>query len=189
MSPEVAPQRARAGGRFTLSNGITLVRLVSIPFFVAALLGGRFRTASALFWLAVATDVLDGRIARARGESSALGGLLDHGSDALFVVTGLAALAWAGRVTALLPGLVAIAFVQYVVDSRTIAGRPLRASSLGRWNGIGYFVPIGCVVTREAIGIAWPGDAVVSGLAWLLVASTLVSIAQRLRAAREPGVS
>ena len=39
-----------------------------------------------------------------------------------------------------LPGLVAAAFVQYTLDSRALAGQRLRASALGRWNGIAYFV-------------------------------------------------
>jgi phosphatidylglycerophosphate synthase len=39
----------------------------------------------------VATDWLDGRIARRFGETSALGGFLDHVTDAAFVSLGLAA--------------------------------------------------------------------------------------------------
>ncbi|MFO0689362.1 MAG: CDP-alcohol phosphatidyltransferase family protein [Myxococcota bacterium] len=171
----------REGGprRLTLSNAITLLRLVSVPFFFAALAQGSWPVACALFWLAVVTDWLDGRIARARGESTPFGGLLDHASDASFVVAGLAALALAGRITPVLPILVAVAFVQYVLDSRSLAGEPLRASGLGRWNGVLYFVPLGLVATREATGLAGPSDAIVSGLAWALVASTGLSITDR----------
>ena len=89
------------------------------------------------------------------------------------------ALAVRGPVTPLLPLLVVIAFVQYVLDSRWLAGQPLRASALGRWNGICYFVPAGIVVTREALGLTQPADRVVAFLAWLLVASTALSIADR----------
>jgi phosphatidylglycerophosphate synthase len=167
------------GRRLTLSNGITLLRLLSVPFFFAAIEGRHWPVACALFWLAVGTDFVDGRIARARGESTHFGGLLDHASDAGFVTAGLAALAIDARVTALLPLLVVVAFVQYVLDSRWLAGHPLRASALGRWNGICYFVPPGIVVTREALGLAWPADVAVSLLGWLLVASTTLSIADR----------
>lgn len=171
---------ARAEGRrLTLSNGVTLLRLLSVPFFFAAILERHWAVACALFWLAVGTDFADGRIARARGESTHFGGLLDHASDASFVTAGLAALAVGGRVTPLLPLLVVVAFAQYVLDSRWLAGRPLRASALGRWNGICYFVPAGIVVSREALGLAQPVDFVVASIAWLLVVSTGLSILDR----------
>lgn len=171
----------------TPSNAITLVRLASVPFSGRAILIEDWGLACSLFWLAVATDFVDGRIARARGESSSLGGLLDHASDALFVTTGLAALASGGRIPFALPVVVAIAFLQYVLDSRSLAGRPLRASRVGRWNGVCYFVPVGIVVTREVLGLDQPSDVLVAGLAWILVATTLVSIADRALALFGPG--
>ena len=184
----------RTTSRLTLSNAITLLRLVCVPFVFLAILDRSWPLACLLFWLAVGTDLLDGRIARARGESSRFGGLLDHASDASFVVSGLAALALGGRITLILPTLVVIAFVQYVLDSRWLAGEPLRASGLGRWNGILYFVPLGIVVTREAVGLAQPSDPIVALIAFGLVASTAVSIADRAltllllhRRGRQPG--
>lgn len=163
----------------TLSNAVTLLRLVSVPFFFLAVVGHDWTLACSLFWLAVGTDFVDGRIARARGESSRFGGLLDHASDASFVTAGLAALALGGRVTPALPILVAVAFVQYVLDSRWLAGEPLRASGLGRWNGVLYFVPLGIVVTREAVALSQPSDRLVELLAFGLVVSTVLSIADR----------
>lgn len=162
-----------------VSNSITFARLLSVPFAVRAILGEDWVLACSLFWLAVATDFADGRIARARGESTAFGGLLDHATDALFVSSGLAALVASDRVPAALPVLVAVAFLQYVLDSRSLAGQPLRASRVGRWNGICYFLPVGMVVTREALRLDQPADLIVRGLAWILVASTLVSIFDR----------
>ncbi|MBK7949533.1 MAG: CDP-alcohol phosphatidyltransferase family protein [Deltaproteobacteria bacterium] len=171
--------RHRGPRRLTLSNGVTLLRLAAVPFFFAAIMERLWGPACALFWLAVATDYLDGRIARARGESSPLGGLLDHASDASFVVAGLAALALGNRITPLLPLVVAIAFAQYVLDSRSLAGEPLRASGLGRWNGILYFVPLGIVATREMAALSQPSDAAIAWLGWALVVSTTISIADR----------
>lgn len=176
MSGLASPPEIR---RFNLSNGVTLLRLASVPFMVWAVGAERWLVAAPLFWLAVGTDLADGRLARARGESSRLGGLLDHASDATFVAAGLAVLAGQGRIVMALPVLVVVAFVQYVLDSRWLAGRSLRASRLGRWNGVLYFVPLGIVVTREALGLAQPADGFVAGLAWGLVASTGISIADR----------
>ena len=136
---------------FTWANVLTSLRLVAaLPLYYSIDVGAWW-IACALFWMAVASDFIDGRVARARGESSTFGGLLDHGTDAIFVVSGLLALTDSGQVAWPLPYLVAAAFLQYVFDSRTLAGRPLRASVLGRWNGILYFVPIGVVVTRESL--------------------------------------
>jgi len=171
-----------SNGLRTRANALTALRLVCGPLLVLALLEHAVWTAAALFWLAVATDLLDGRVARRFGESSALGGFLDHVTDAAFVALGLAALAWRGEAPALLPALVALAFAQYTLDSRVIDGSALRASALGRWNGIAYFVPVGTVVTRDALRLAWPGRGLVLALGWLLVASTLLSMADRARA-------
>ena len=125
--------------------------------------------ACALYALAVATDFFDGRVARMRGEASPIGGLLDHASDALFVTAGLGALALQGAVPAPLPFLVAAAFLQYVVDSRAHAGRRLRASRLGRYNGIAYFALVAAPLARDLCGLAWPSPDVVRALGWALV--------------------
>lgn len=165
--------------RLTLSNAITATRLLAVPFFYCAIVSASWGLAFALFWLAVATDMVDGRVARARGEASAFGGLLDHASDATFVALGLIGLATAGQVPFALPVLVVVAFVQYVLDSRSLEGRTLRASFLGRWNGVFYFVPLGVIVTREALGLSWPSDGMVLAFGWLLVGTTLLSILDR----------
>jgi CDP-diacylglycerol--glycerol-3-phosphate 3-phosphatidyltransferase len=166
----------------TRANALTALRLVCGPLLVLALLERATLAAALLFWVAVATDLLDGRVARRFGESSALGGFLDHVTDAAFVSLGLAALVLRGEAPWLLPLLVALAFLQYTLDSRVIEGGALRASALGRWNGIAYFVPVGTVVVRDALGLAWPGRGLVLALGWLLVATTLLSMADRARA-------
>lgn len=171
--------RVEAGRLLTWSNALTCSRLVAAPFFFCSLVGGATALSLVLFWGAVATDVADGRLARARGESSNLGGLLDHATDASFVTLGLCALALAGQAPHVLPLLVAAAFLQYMLDSKSLSGRALRASFLGRWNGILYFVPLGIVVTRDGLGLDWPDDSFVLVLAWSLVASTAISMTDR----------
>ncbi len=169
----------------TRANALTALRLASAPLLALAITQGAHVAGAALFVLAVATDMLDGRVARRFGESSALGGLLDHATDAAFVTAGLGALACLGEVPVLLPSLVAVAFVQYAVDSRWLRPAPggvgpqLRASALGRLNGIAYFVPLGAAVGRDALGLGWPAPSLVYGLGALLVVTTLVSIADR----------
>lgn len=166
----------------TRANALTLARAASAPALAFAIASGHELAAGMLFAFAVASDLADGRIARRFGEASPLGGLLDHASDALCVTAGLGALAHAGEVPLALPWLVAAAFLQYVFDSRAAGNAGLRASPLGRWNGIAYFVLVGIPVVRDALCLSWPGRALVLGLGWALVATTLVSMADRARA-------
>jgi cardiolipin synthase len=172
------------------ANALTAVRALAAPALVAAILDEASVAAALLLGLAVITDFADGRVARRYGEATRLGGLLDHATDALFVTAGLGALAHQGLVPGPLPWLVAAAFTQYVVDSRAAAGAPLRASSLGRWNGIAYFVALGIPVVRDALGLGWPAAWLVQGFGWVLVLSTLGSMTERAlawrRQRREP---
>ena len=140
--------------------------------------------------LAIATDLLDGVAARRMGTASAMGQLFDHGTDCLFVTAALAAAAYAGLLTPILSVLVALAFGQYVLDSRFLhRDKALRGSFLGRWNGIGYFVPLVvlAVARLDPPAIAETLFVAANGLAWLLVITTLVSSADRALAGRQAG--
>jgi cardiolipin synthase len=166
----------------TRANALSLARAASAPGLAFAIAGGHELAAASLFAFAALSDLADGRIARRFGEVSPLGGLLDHASDALCVTAGLGALAATSEVPIPLPWLVAAAFLQYVLDSRAAGNDGLRASPLGRWNGIAYFVLVGVPVVRDALGLGWPGTPLVRLLGWALVASTLVSMADRAQA-------
>ena len=143
---------------------------------------------AALLTVALASDYLDGVVARRQGTASGAGQLFDHGTDCLFVTAGLTGAALAGAVPWALPVLVAVAFGQYVFDSYVVHRRKrLRMSTIGRWNGIGYFVPL--VVIAAARLEAVPGATATLLLAarltgYALIASTVVSIVDRATAAR-----
>jgi phosphatidylglycerophosphate synthase len=168
----------------TRANALTLLRLLAAPGLVLTILAGQAGPAALLVALAVVTDLADGPVARRFGEATRLGGLLDHAVDATFVTAGSAALAWLGALPVALPPLIALAFLQYALDSNLVSAGVLRASFLGRWNGIAYYAAVALPLARDALGLGWPAAQVVYGLGWLLVASTLVSIADRLRALR-----
>lgn len=138
-----------------------------------------------LLLIAIATDYFDGKVARALGRSSARGQLFDHATDFLLVTINLAALAYAGLISFLLPVLIILAFSQYVVDSYWLyRQRELRMSFIGRWNGIFYFGPLLLVATGRLLPDAGLllGAAVL--LSQLLILSTLISIADRALAPR-----
>jgi len=79
----------------------------------------------------------------------------------------------------LLPPLAITSFVQYVWDSKALSGAPLRASVLGRWNGIGYYALVGTAVFKHALGADWLASEWIAFAGWLLVASTVISMADR----------
>ena len=166
----------------TWANALTALRLLSAGpcAWLAAI--GQWPAAAVLFTLAVVTDLLDGPLARRLGQTSAFGGVADHATDAVFVTVVLAGLASVTPVPWILPPLIAAAFLQYLLDSRAHAGRPLRASWLGRVNGIGYFVAAGTPLYWNLLGLGAPGELLVAALAWLLVATTLASMIDRARA-------
>ena len=168
----------------TRANALTALRLLLAPCFARALWEDASGTALALLAAAIATDFADGWTARRYGENSDFGRLADHASDALFVTLGAAVLAVQGTLPAVLPALIALAFLQYALDSKVLAGAPLRPSALGRWNGIAYYVLVALPVLRDALELAVPGAGAVRTLGWALVVSTLLSMADRARSAR-----
>jgi CDP-diacylglycerol--glycerol-3-phosphate 3-phosphatidyltransferase len=167
-----------------IPHALSSVRLVlAYPFFLSmraegfgeALLGAVF------FGIAVGTDLLDGRLARRFGTASARGRALDHTADFVFVVAGLAGAALRGALPMALPILVTLAFAQYAVDSLLIhRSGELRMSSLGRWNGVLYFVPLGGDLLVR-LGLSWLALAV-RLVSWGLVLTTTLSMAERARA-------
>ncbi len=72
--------------QLNLANQLTFLRLVLIPFFVIAVLEGRFGVALGLFAAAAVTDLLDGLSARLLKEGTPLGAYLDPAADKLLLV-------------------------------------------------------------------------------------------------------
>jgi phosphatidylglycerophosphate synthase len=169
-----------------MANALTALRLALVLPTAAAFARPELVAPGVLvvfLCIAVTTDYLDGRIARRTGTASAAGQLFDHGTDCLFVTGGLAGSAMTGVMTPLLPVLIPVAFGQYVVDSYVWhRQRQLRASFLGRWNGILYFVPL---VLLAAARLPLPAGftsflKLATGvLGYLLVVSTAASIIDR----------
>ncbi len=162
----------------TWANLLTALRALAIPFFAQSILNGSWYLASGLFVVAVVTDFFDGKLARKFDQTSPLGGLLDHGTDAAFVTTGCWALASLGLINHYLAWLIPLAFIQYMLDSRALSGHNLRTSTIGRSNGVAYFVVVGVGVGSATLGWSWLNEPNAL-FAWLLVASTVVSMTDR----------
>ena len=141
-----------------------------------------------LLAVAIGSDYFDGIVARRQGTASAGGQLFDHATDCLFVTACSAGAALACSIPLLLPLLIAVAFSQYLLDSHWLDRRKqLRMSTIGRWNGIGYFVPL-VVLAAARLEVVPAITPVLTGaaqvVAYVLVASTVVSIVDRATASR-----
>ena len=140
-----------------------------------------------LLGVAIATDYLDGIVARRRGTASPGGQLFDHGTDCLFVTTGLTGAATADLVPLVLPILITVAFSQYVFDSYWVhRQKRLRMSGIGRWNGVLYFVPLVLLAAARLEVVADLSSLLTRtalAASYALVVSTSVSIVDRATAA------
>lgn len=163
----------------TLANSLSLSRLIIAPFSTWSIISGWWLTASFLLILAILSDLLDGPLARKKGQESAKGGLLDHTCDALLVTVLLFVLTKTHGIPLVLPVLVLIAFLQYMLDSKALFGKKLRTNLLGRSNGISYFVLVSLCIFSEALNINLP-DYLIISCAWILVGTTLLSMLERL---------
>ena len=86
-----------------LPNKLTVLRMLMIPLFLICMevpFEGRYLWALVLFALASFTDLLDGKIARARGLVTDFGKLMDPLADKLLVMAAMVSLITKGMVPA-----------------------------------------------------------------------------------------
>lgn len=164
-----------------MANTLTALRLLLVAPFTLFMLRGDARSAALtlMIWaVALATDFLDGPIARRRRSSTPFSATFDHATDFLFVVSGIFAGASRGAFPWILPACITAAFTQYAADSYWIHPQAgLRGNRLGRYNGMLYFVPP-CLDSLIRLGLKF-FRPVLTAFVWLLVLSTIVSMAQR----------
>jgi len=77
-----------------LANRISIARVVLVPFFVAFIVYSRFRIALAIFLVCMASDFIDGYIARTKNQQTRLGSLLDPIADKLLLISGFVSLSF-----------------------------------------------------------------------------------------------
>ncbi|MGL5816975.1 MAG: CDP-alcohol phosphatidyltransferase family protein [Phycicoccus sp.] len=95
MSTGAPPERVSTQ-MLTVPNVLSVLRLLSIPGFLWAILTESDGLALILLAGSGITDYLDGKIARRYGLESRLGQLLDPVADRLYIVSSLSGLAWRG---------------------------------------------------------------------------------------------
>jgi len=136
--PPAATRKGQPLRPWTIPNAIGFVRLGLIPVLVAfafAAEDGRSLTAALIFCFVSLTDYLDGIVARATGQYSRLGALLDPLVDRVLIVSGVV-VAWTfGLLPRWALAVLAAREVFMLVTSELALRRgiDLNINMLGRW--------------------------------------------------------
>lgn len=177
-----------------MANLITLGRIaLIIPFIWAFLTNAPWNMVAAfvIFVIAALTDFLDGRVARARGEVSALGAALDPLADKLLIAAALILLMRNGVIAGY--GVIAVLIivlreltVSGLRDAVTAKGSTLPVTGLAKWKTAAQLLAAGGLLAAAPGGIA--GEALrpaASGFLWLAAVLTFWTGADyAVRAAR-----
>ena len=131
-------------------NQITIARIVALPIAVWTLYldGNLWQIVSYLIFFAIAmSDVIDGRLARASGQITEFGALLDPIADKLMIAAAMIPLSLQGRLTwwatvAILFREIGITIFRAAVISSGVihANRGGKIKSLSQNLGIGWFI-------------------------------------------------
>jgi cardiolipin synthase len=158
--------------RMTLANQITIARIVLIPVFVIGLLQRAVVWPLLIFLFSAATDVLDGFIARRRGERTVLGSFLDPVADKLLLVSSFLTLAHLGLVPMWVFVVVFSRDFLILVGWNIIYILTQNARLTPRWPGKSTtFLQMLSVILLLVL----PGSASAHAVVWLMVAATAVS--------------
>jgi len=152
----------------TFANCLTVGRIAAIPVVLALGAFGHERAALALLALALLSDLVDGPLARALGQTSSLGALLDPVADKAVVLTFLPVLAAGGEVPA---------WFAVLACFRQLA--QLSAIPILGWLGIGFKVAPGRIpkwATAILFAIVWLGCARMSAAGGRLPAAGLAAL-------------
>jgi cardiolipin synthase (CMP-forming) len=183
----------RLGQFFYLSNQLSLLRLVFIPFVILAILYAQYRAAFILVMIAGITDGMDGLLARRLGQQTALGSLLDPLADKLLLSSAFVALGVAQQIPLWLVILVlsrdAIIIIISLVLIVATTHKPFPPSLYGKANTVAQVAtvlltllvlvfPNEMIRALQQLGVyVTAGLTIASGLQYALLA------AERLRGA------
>jgi len=135
IQPNSDPPEEKGEDAINLPNVLTVLRILMVPVYVVLFLEPtvtRSIAAASVFGLAALTDLLDGYLARRRGQVTKVGRLLDPIADKFLVISGLVLLVQFQRIEAWL----AIAFI---VRDLGITGIRAVAASKGLIIAAGQF--------------------------------------------------
>lgn len=139
-----------------LPNKLTVLRILLVPFFVAALLIDfplNNLVALALFGAASLTDMFDGKIARKRGLITDFGKFADPLADKILVISALLCFVQLSLCDCV--AVIIVLFREFVVTSiRLIAaakGKVIAANMWGKVKTVTQIVAIVCVLVMQTV--------------------------------------
>jgi cardiolipin synthase len=157
----------------TVPNLISFVRIAAIPVFFALIVDEDTTKAGLiLFALVALTDWVDGAVARATGQVSELGKVLDPVADRLAIVAGLIALVIRGAFPLWAALLIIVRDVAVLVAGMVLLRRRrvrIEVRYLGKVATFGLMLAIG-FIAWGTLGYAFAPAALVCGWAFYAVA-------------------
>ncbi len=139
-----------------LPNKLTVLRIILVPFFVAALLIGfplNELVALLLFIAASLTDLFDGKIARKRGLVTDFGKFADPLADKILVISALLCFVQLGLCDCV--AVIIVLFREFAVTSiRLIAaskGKVIAANIWGKVKTVTQMVAVICVLVMQTV--------------------------------------
>lgn len=97
---------------------ITIIRIILAPFFIITFINNYLVLSTFIYFLAVATDAIDGYLARILDSSTSAGAYLDISADLILVLSGFTAFI----ITGIYPGWILLViifmFLQFIATSR-----------------------------------------------------------------------
>jgi len=186
-------RRGASRGRFgSLPNILTYGRILAIPALVACFFAtgdwGRW-VAMSIFIAAGVTDILDGYLARAWQQQSAIGRMLDPVADKLIVSAALMMLAADGTIAgwSLWAGVIILCREILVSGLREFLGTlavSVPVTKLAKWKTALQMVAIGFLLAGSAGDKIWPYTTLFGlTLLWIAAILTLYTGYDYLRAA------
>jgi cardiolipin synthase len=139
-------------------NLLTICRFFLIPLFVVVFFTGHVKTAFWILLLAGATDVLDGYLARSRGQITEMGSMLDPLADKMMMIAVILSLLISGMI----PWLAAVAM--FVRDTGMIVGsaffhfrgkKTVPANAMGKLTTVLYYLAVLFIVYQFDFAITY----------------------------------
>jgi cardiolipin synthase (CMP-forming) len=162
-----------------LPNFLTLIRILSIPFFLVYLSYHRYLEALIIFIIGGVTDFLDGLAARLMKQQTALGAYLDPIADKLLVITSFIVLGLIGGIPMWLAIIVVSRDILIITGYGIIVfltdERPeVKPSLIGKWSTLLQLFTLGVALAllhNPNLMNPWMGDLFIGSTAVLTVLS------------------
>lgn len=138
-------------------NILTISRFFLIPVYIAVFASGYYVWAFVVVVVAGATDVLDGYIARTRGQITPVGAMLDPLADKSMMIVVIISLVVSGLIPWYAAALVFIRDVGMIIGSAFFHFRGKRtvpANTMGKATTVLYYVAILLIVIRADLALS-----------------------------------